>query len=394
MPLSAARPPAGLATGWLTVFIVGTDLFVVAPLLPLIAVDYRVSTALTGLSVTLFSLTYVIAAPLFGHLADTVGRRHVLTLCLTVFAAANLATGLAQSFAWLLLARFVAGGAAAGVAPSVYALVGTTAPPERRATWLSLVVSGLLLALTFGAPAAALAAGAYGWRTAFLGLGAASLAVVWANRIAWPEGEAAPARQARPPPLKASAIAARLLPMLAWSTALYGMYTYLGAGLAASGSSTAATARIVVVYGAGAIAGLLVGGRLADRWGTRTTGRVGLAALFVALVLLRLAIGTGTLIAAAFTVTSALAQVFFPAQQAGLVQDFPANRTAVLAWNNSILFLGIALGSLIGGQAMAWGGFETDLLVSAMVALIGAALHHQVVVPPAHSPSRSAGRIA
>src|SRR6266446_10745489 len=52
-----------LAIGWLTMFVVGTDLFVVSPLLPLIAVDYRISSAAAGLSVTVFSLTYMVCAP-------------------------------------------------------------------------------------------------------------------------------------------------------------------------------------------------------------------------------------------------------------------------------------------------------------------------------------------
>jgi MFS transporter, DHA1 family, putative efflux transporter len=393
MDLTARRSTTALAIGWLTVFVVGTDLFVISPLLPLVAAGYRISTTLAGLSITVFSLAYVIGAPLIGHFADRLGRRRILTLCLAAFAIANLLTGLAQSFAWLLLTRIFAGAAAAGVSPSVYALVGTTAPPERRATRLSLVVSGLLLALPLGTPAATLAGAAFGWRSAFVGLGAAAFALAWANRSAWPEP---PAESERTSPVsrKAAGITGRLAPMLAWSTALYGMYTYLGAGLSAAGLSTAATAHIIVFYGAGAIAGLLLGGRLADRFGTRTTANLSLGGLFIAFLLLRLAIGAGVLPAAALVVTSATAQVFFPAQQAGLVEDFPANRAAVLAWNNSILFLGISLGSLIGGQAMAVGGFSANLLVSAAVVWLGWAIHRRVTPTGPASGGKPAGQLA
>src|SRR6266702_3401700 len=75
-------PPASLMVGWLTMFVVGTDLFVVSPLLPMIAADYRVSPAVAGLSVTAFALTYMIGAPLFGHIADRIGRRRMLVWCL------------------------------------------------------------------------------------------------------------------------------------------------------------------------------------------------------------------------------------------------------------------------------------------------------------------------
>src|SRR5215216_17806 len=116
-------PFASLAVGWLTMFVIGTDLFVVSPLLPMVAADYRISAALAGLSVSVFSLTYMVSAPFFGHLADRIGRHRVLVGGLAVFAAANLATAAAESLVVLLASRIVAGSAAAAVSPSVYALV-------------------------------------------------------------------------------------------------------------------------------------------------------------------------------------------------------------------------------------------------------------------------------
>ena len=93
-------PPAGLMAGWLTMFVVGTYLFVVSPLLPMIAADYRVSPTVAGLCVTVFSLTYMVSAPLFGRVADRIGRQRVLVCCLAAFAAANLLTAAAASVIW------------------------------------------------------------------------------------------------------------------------------------------------------------------------------------------------------------------------------------------------------------------------------------------------------
>src|ERR1700732_2261414 len=102
MDMMRVRPLAGLVTGWLTMFVVGTDLFVVSPLLPMIAADYRVSPAVAGLSVTVFSLTYMISAPFLGHVADWIGRRRMLVCSPAAFAAANLLTAAAASMIWLL----------------------------------------------------------------------------------------------------------------------------------------------------------------------------------------------------------------------------------------------------------------------------------------------------
>src|SRR5207248_11430750 len=108
---------ARLAVGWLTLFVVGTDLFVVSPLLPSIAGDFVLSPAAAGLSATLFCVAYMVTAPLLGGLADRVGRRPTLVACLIGFAIANGLTGTAADFASLLAYRVLAGTAAAGIAP-------------------------------------------------------------------------------------------------------------------------------------------------------------------------------------------------------------------------------------------------------------------------------------
>ena len=93
-----------------------------------------------------------------------------------------------------------------------------------------------------------------------------------------------------------------------------------------------------------------------------------------------LALRAGVLVDFVVGLSAAVAQLFFPAQQYGLAKDFPSRCGAVLAWNNSALFLGISLGSLIGGEAVAIGSFDTTLIVCAAIALIGC-ITNWIVVP-------------
>jgi predicted MFS family arabinose efflux permease len=60
-----------------------------------------------------------------------------------------------------------AGAVAAGVSPSVYALVAGIAPFDRRASWLAVVVSGLLVSLALGAPIGGLVGASMGWPSVF-----------------------------------------------------------------------------------------------------------------------------------------------------------------------------------------------------------------------------------
>jgi predicted MFS family arabinose efflux permease len=165
-----------------------------------------------------------------------------------------------------------------------------------------------------------------------------------------------------------------------WSTGLYSVYTYLGTGLIALGYSKGRVAGAIAIFGCGAIGGVLIGGRVADRAGVKFTASASFAGLFACFLLLRLAFETGRLVEPFLGLSSAVAQLFFPAQQAGLVNDFPNRRAAALAWNNSALFLGISLGSLVGGGALAFGNFNTNLMVAAAIALAGYIVN-AVVVP-------------
>jgi predicted MFS family arabinose efflux permease len=101
MGSSAAR----LLVAWCTLFVVGTDLFVVSPLLPMLAADFDLPPAAAGLSVTAFAAVYMCAAPLLGRVADGIGRRRMLVVCLVGFAAANFLTAIASNYVWLLVAR-------------------------------------------------------------------------------------------------------------------------------------------------------------------------------------------------------------------------------------------------------------------------------------------------
>jgi predicted MFS family arabinose efflux permease len=378
--LRAIIPPRQLAIGWLTLFLIGTELFVFSPLLPVLCATYGLVPKLAGLSVTVFALSYMVSAPLFGYISDRWGRRRILICCLLAFGAANFLTAAASNLSVLLAARSLAGAVAGGISPTIYALVSGSAPPEHRASWLALTVSGLLAALALGASLGSLIGAHLGWSAVFVTLAASGLVLAWLNGWVWAEEQRPGAPQWSDERLPAAHIARRLLPMIVWSTGLYGVYTYLGTGLNEIGFSGAQVARAISVYGCGAIAGMLLGGRLSDRLGAKRTAGASLAGLCICFWLLLLALRSGAFVELALGVSSAVAQFFFPAQQTGLANDFPTRRSTVLAWNNSALFLGISLGSLIGGQAISLGNFETAVKICAVIVLTGCIING-IVVP-------------
>lgn len=106
------------------------------------------------------------------RLADRHNRVRIIGWALAFWSAMTAVCGLAQNFMQLCLARIAVGaGEAGGGAPSI-ALLSDHVPPHRRASAISLYALGVPLGILFGATASGWLAEQYGWRTAFVVVGA------------------------------------------------------------------------------------------------------------------------------------------------------------------------------------------------------------------------------
>jgi predicted MFS family arabinose efflux permease len=386
-----------ILAGFATLFIIGTDLFVVSPLLPTIAARFHVDAAHAGWMMTGFSLMYMLAAPFLGGLSDAWGRRVMIVSGLVLFACANALTAWSGSFAILLASRMFAGLAAAMVSPSIYAITGDVAPPQRRASWLATVGLGLLVALAAGASLGSLLSSWVGYAGVFLLIGGSSAVLALLNSAVW-SGAGLPGRgTAAPVNLGMGTITRAVLPTVIWSTAVFGVYTYLGSGLQRSAHfDLLQVSGVVAAYGIGATFGSLFGGRLADRIGARRTATLAVASLTVTFVLVRLSLGNLVAVHVGFVLVGLLSQAFFPAQQARLAGSFPAQRGAIMAWNNSALYFGIFVGSLVGGVVLMHAGFPALLLGCAALGALGAVVNAGLNATPepaaAPAPAPAGGR--
>src|SRR6476661_2355537 len=135
---AAARLPtrAGLALLALAVggFAIGTTEFVTMGLLPQIAAGTGTDIPTAGHYVSAYALGVVVGAPTIAVLAAKMPRKVLLILLMTAFAVFNVASGFANSYGWLMLARFLSGlphGAYFGVG----AVVAASLVSRDRRTW-------------------------------------------------------------------------------------------------------------------------------------------------------------------------------------------------------------------------------------------------------------------
>lgn len=119
-----------------------------------------------------FALFYCLISIPVGWLADRTNRVGVLSIACAVWSAATVACGLSATYPQLVAARMTVGVGEAGGVPPSYAIISDYFPPNRRGTALGLFNLGPPFGQALGVALGASIAVAYGWRPAFIALGA------------------------------------------------------------------------------------------------------------------------------------------------------------------------------------------------------------------------------
>ncbi|WP_461178527.1 MFS transporter [Virgibacillus ainsalahensis] len=374
------RGRANLSVSWITLFLMGTDLFVVSPLLPFISEAYKVSPEATGWMVTVFAVTYAFSAPFFGWLSDKKGRRTIITFGLLLFAISNALTAFASSFLWLIVSRILAGLSVASITPLIYAIIGDIAPPNRRGKWLSIVVSGHLTALWAGAPFGTLLEHFLGWRSVFVVMAIIGAILAAVNFKTWksiPKSDLTRSRLLEGNLLR---ILGSVSVTTIWAISMYALYVYLGAALYSENRfSSSEIALAVTFFGVGAVLGSLISGQLTDKFGERKISKATLIFLTLVLICLGIFFSSGDWVYFFLFIWALVGYAGFTSYQARLAVEYPKERGIVMAWNNTALYIGITIGSTIGGYVISIWGYSLLPYVCSIAAIASFVLSTQKV---------------
>ncbi|GHH05490.1 MFS transporter [Streptomyces rubradiris] len=267
---------------WTTVLLEGYDLVVLGAIIPtLLKTRHLGMTAGDATTVATLSLVGVaIGALLVGPLADRLGRRLLLIASVVEFSVFTLLVPLAGSVAVFATLRLAAGVGLGACMPVSLTMMAERLPAERRARAGTLTMTGYhtgavitsLLALRM----------ADDWRVLFYVLGAAGLAVAVVQWFRLPESAAfLRAREAsgssrvpftellRPACLRAGigVWMASFMGLLL----VYGLNTWLPKLMNDAGYPVPTAVTQLLVLNAGGVAGLVLGGFVADRRGIKPT---------------------------------------------------------------------------------------------------------------------------
>lgn len=159
---------------FLIMFLIGTDTFLISPLIPTLQSLFDVPTRMAGWMVGAYTLGSAAFALIAGPLSDGWDRKKVLVGGLVCFAVSTGLCGFAIDFWTMVLFRFLAGVSAAFTAPQVWAAIPTLLPPAKVGKALGAAYAGLAVSQALGVPIGSLLAGGY-WAVPFWAIGCVSL---------------------------------------------------------------------------------------------------------------------------------------------------------------------------------------------------------------------------
>lgn len=259
---------------------------IILPAFPRIGASLGVSSQELGLTLSSFFVAFAFGQLLAGTLSDRFGRKWLVLAGLAVFAAGSVLCAFADSLSFLVFGRVIQALGACAASVLSRAIARDLFDGDALARALALTMIAGAAAPGFSPLLGSALDALFSWRITFLVVAAFGvvLALHYARRI----GETHPSD--RRAPLAVSAVASAygrlatdprfLLPALSVSLVIGGLYTFFAAAPAVLMSELGLTAfelglsfatTVLIVFAAGFLAP-----RLAQRWGQRTIGMIGL----------------------------------------------------------------------------------------------------------------------
>ena len=336
------------------------------PFLPQVANDLGTTVVLVGQVPALVTTLAALLGLVIGPLADHYGYGRTLLIGMLAATISTVATGLAPSYGFLLLVAMVGAIGRAAVQPAAQATVAARFPVEtdrRRA--MSRVQMGTSGAAIVGIPLLTVIATIGDWRLAYLtlaGLGVFSLIVLW-RTIPSDESSDEGHLQLRGvlatyvPLLRHGATLSVIAATLVGNIGAWVVWSYLSAFLVqVHGFTLQDVGWVYLAGGSGVMIGTMISGtRLGARPRSLMIGGRACSAVLLACAMIPPL--PGVAVAAIVSLAMVLHGTYGVPNLMVLNAESPAGRATTMTLNNSAITLATALGGVVGGIAIAVGGY-------------------------------------
>ena len=369
--------------GFAVMFLIGSDTFVVAPLLPSLAKAYDVSTTQSGWLVSIYAIGYALTGLVSGPISDRGNRRIILTLGMVVFALATVACAVSPRFWTMFTFRFITGGAAAVAAPQVWAMIPALVGPDQKHILrvMGYTTAGLSIAQVVGVPLGSLLA-IIDWRIIFPIIGVCSLGLTVTLWYQIPDIH--PTAAAKKVPyltlLHAPQAITRFLSYLVYTLAFFTVFTYAPTWLEDGLGTSKVTVALIILAGG-------VGNTIGSLFGVRLTGRmtpvraIYLSATVMGIAYLALAVSPPPIVVGlVFLPLFACGGAMLSVRMLHLQQLDSTARGTISTLTSAVMYLGTTVAGIIGGPLLTLTNDFTAIGVTAFLLSTVSAL----MIRPSH----------
>jgi MFS transporter, DHA1 family, inner membrane transport protein len=348
-------------------FMVGTSSLSVIGLTYEISDGLQVSPADIAFLITVFALTFAIAAPLTQVFLYRLPRIAILSMGLIIMAGALVMGAFATSYEMLFLSRGIMGLGAASVSPMCSAIGAGLATPEQQGRAMGIVFAGLTVASVMGTPLTAYLGTLIGWRNVLLLLSLCCLLSMTAVLLLVPDRK--PGAESSLRHLMSALVGRRsssaILMTFLQMTSIFCTYALIAPYMTDKFSMPEnMIAVVLLIYGVNGVLGNVFAGRLGDRFGPDKIILISLLGLTAGLLILQFVEPVFLLALIGISCWAFSGMMFHSPQQQRIANIDPAQRSLLLALNASALYLGISVGSWISNFSYVEFGHEVLPLVS------------------------------
>ncbi|MGG2399408.1 MFS transporter [Pseudomonas sp. SH1-B] len=383
-------PSSRLALHLLSVayFIQAVGALSVVGSLEAISREWALSESQGAYLITVFGITFAIAAPLLQIALGHLQRRRQVLLGLALFSSAATLFACAPSYEVLLLSRVLMGIGAGFIGPVLGALGSNLVEREQQGSAIAIVLLGLSVAGLAGMPITAWISNEWGARNLFLGIGLGgmltALLILWLVPDSVP-GERVAIRNLLELLSNAGSLSA-LLVVFFVSTGVFSTYAFLTPLIRNDyqGEPGDVSLALTVLGIAGVIGNLFVTRAALYITASRML-LAGIVLLMVDIVYLSATPQHLAWLLAALVLWAFATDIVWPTQQRRMVELRPEQRGIALALTASFLFCGIGLGSAVAGwiyPLFGYAGLLTASMFCFCLAMSCMALSERLSRPP------------
>jgi len=149
------------------VSIIGTNAFLMSPILNDIGITLGASTSEVSRAVAAYGGTTALSGLLFTRFSARYEFHHSLIVSGLVLALGILITGLSDSWEMLVISQGIAGLGAGVMLPTIYSMVAVIAPKGKESTILGYIITGWSISMVIAVPISAFISDLWGWRYSY-----------------------------------------------------------------------------------------------------------------------------------------------------------------------------------------------------------------------------------